>query len=226
MVVVSHVLPQVLAAKLHDFFSFCGAVTSVTLLGPENGLGRYSVEFELAKAAQTALLLDEAELAGVPIRVAGLTEAAPPEPASSGALTGDILQEEKPKAAILAQLLAKGYVLSDDLIARAVKVDAEKGYSARFRAFVAELEKYVGLDDPNSRASAGYSAAQSTVASWSEREWPNLQFYFDKAALHPRVHSYYQLLQKEVADVHQEANRLYALAKAQDPAPAAAPAPI
>lgn len=170
-VTVSHVSKSVAAPKLKEFFAFCGVIRLVDELGAdENGYNKYRVNFELEKALSTALLLNDAELDSVPIVVK--EESLPSyddlpdkqegagdhkiqslslEKADAATITGDsdyddILQEEKPKLAILAQLLALGYLLSDDLINRAVKFDNEKGYTTKFKSFLTDLDqKYVVL---------------------------------------------------------------------------------
>lgn len=247
-VTVSHVSKSVAAPKLKEFFAFCGVIRLVDELGAdENGYNKYRVNFELEKALSTALLLNDAELDSVPIVVK--EESLPSyddlpdkqegagdhkiqslslEKADAATITGDsdyddILQEEKPKLAILAQLLALGYLLSDDLINRAVKFDNEKGYTTKFKSFLTDLDqKYVGSQEPGSHANRGLNKAQEQFntlhlsfqgLSYQQK----LQYYFDKASSHPfgaKVHEFYKQISKEVQDVHREAKRLYELKKA------------
>lgn len=62
----------------------------------------------------------------------------------------DVEQEEKPKYAILAQLLADGYVLSDPIIERGLEFDKKNGVSQRFQSFISSLDKkYVHCKIPN-----------------------------------------------------------------------------
>lgn len=244
-VIVSHVPKSVSLAKLKEFFAFCGVIKLVDELGADsNGYLKYQVNFELEKALSTALLLNDAELDSVPIAV---HEETPPSYASipdkrevddnkiqsqdaadNATITGDkeyddILQEEKPKLAILAQLLALGYLVSDDLIRRAVKFDNEKGYTSKFKSFLTDLDqKYVGSQEPGTTANKGLNKAQSKFASLQQSfqglsYQQKLQHYFDKASNHPfgiKVHDFYKLLSKEVQDVHAEAKRLYELKRA------------
>lgn len=165
MSVVVKVGDTVPKAKVAEFFAFCGAIQSIEELS-ENGR-QFRIEFVLHKAVSTAVLLDGAELDSSPISVTEETpppyteESEPPEDnkvQQNDTLTGDesydgILQEEKPKVAILAQLLAKGYTFSDALIQKGVDFDKEKGYSALLKLFVSGVDKkYIGVQDPNSYA--------------------------------------------------------------------------
>ncbi|KAF3987991.1 hypothetical protein FT663_04218 [Candidozyma haemuli var. vulneris] len=247
-VTVSHVSKSVAAPKLKEFFAFCGVIRSVDELGAdENGYNKYRVNFESEKALSTALLLNDAELDSVPIVVkeeslpsyddlpdkqegAGdhKIQSSSSEKADAATITGDsdyddISQEEKPKSAILAQLLASGYSLSDDLINRAVKFDNEKGYTTKFKSFLTDLDqKYVGSQEPGSHANRGLNKAQEQFntlhSSFQGSSYQQkLQYYFDKASSHPfgaKVHEFYKQISKEVQDVHREAKRLYELKKA------------
>ncbi|KAM9917878.1 hypothetical protein OXX59_009050, partial [Metschnikowia pulcherrima] len=65
-VTVSNVSPAVDLYKLQEFFSFCGNVRSIDELDTDaKGHKSYQVNFTSAKAVETALLLNEAELENV-----------------------------------------------------------------------------------------------------------------------------------------------------------------
>lgn len=239
-VTVSHVPNSVSAAKLQEFFAFCGLIESVKPLGPDgDGFSAYRVSFTLEKALSTALLLNEAELDNVEINVS--EDSLPPYSASSNATgvsenkeytdnkvqhdsisTGDLSyddvpQEEKPKLAIFAQILASGYNLSDKVIDKAVTIDQRNGFSTKFKNFLTNLDsKYFHTDDPQSSSAQGIEKAQNLLNSLSEtfqklKYLQALQGYFDKASSSPygaKVHSFYKQVSKEVKDVHEEAKRL------------------
>ncbi|KAI5967205.1 hypothetical protein CANMA_003262 [Candida margitis] len=56
--------------------------------------------------------------------------------------TADIDQEYKPKTVILAEIIAGGYDLADDIIERGAKFDKRYGVSARFQNFIDSLNDY------------------------------------------------------------------------------------
>lgn len=246
-VTVSHVPTTVSAEKLQEFFAFCGTINSVNDIGPD-GLGyhKFQVNFASEKALSTAVLLNEAELDGVAISVstdslpsyaevphkeAGAVASGATEDYKTQDLTrtgdesyDDISQEEKPKLAILAQLLALGYKVSDDLIAKAVEIDNLKGISTKFTSFLSSLDKrFLHSLDPESTTSKNFNKAQNLFGSLSSQIQNNsytqrLQHYFDRASASPygmKVNDFYKLVTKEVKDVHLEATRLYNLKKAE-----------
>ena len=251
-VIVSNVPKSVSANKVEEFFAFCGSISFVNEVGKtSNGLNSFQVVFSSEKALDTALLLNDAELDGQPITV---TEEKLPEYGdapkkkvddfkvqSESTKTGDnhyddISQEEKPKLAILAQLLASGYQLSDELIDRAITIDKEQGISNKFKTFLSDLDsKYLHTQDPDSNTSKNINKAQYLLNSFasSVAKLPylqKLQHYFDKASAHPygiKISQFYEQVAREVKDVHAEATRLYNLKKADgEGQPLSAPAPV
>lgn len=243
-VTVSNVSPAVDLYKLQEFFSFCGNVRSIDELDTDaKGHKSYQVNFTLAKAVETALLLNEAELENVSVKVTKSTLPTYQEAAKSGEetahdeklskrddaiITGDdsyddISQEEKPKLAILAQLLASGYKVSDNLIDKAITIDKEQGISAKFKSFLTGLDnKYLHTQDPESAAAKNLNKAQSLLSSLTNLVQKSsylqkLQHYFEKASSSPygaKVHDFYKQVSSEVADVHKEATRLLEIKKA------------
>ncbi|WPK27191.1 hypothetical protein PUMCH_004568 [Australozyma saopauloensis] len=232
-VIVTNVDPTVSSAKVKELFSFCGKIEAVE----QKKTGTFEVKFQLEKALETALLLNDAELESSVINVA---RADPPsyDSTSSVGNTGldkkvqeenasedDILQEDKPKLAVLAQLLASGYKISDDLIANAIKFDQERGISSLFMKFINDLDnKFLHTSNPESTASKNIELANNVLGDLSNKVTSfaylrDVQNYIDKAAATPsglRIHRFYKDVTKEIKDVHLEANRLYELKKGRE----------
>lgn len=238
-VIVSNVGSSVLSKQVEELFSFCGKIVSVNQLGP----GSFEVQFQLSKAVDTALLLHNAELKDSVISV---TTDTPPvysdysdneqQLADNKQQLGDldnrdqnvnkdINQEEKPKVAVLAQLLASGYKLSDSLIAKAIDFDKERGISKSFLSFLDNLDaEYIHSKDPESAASKSYAQANVVYSDLTRKldDFANLrdvQNYLDKAAASKgglKIHHFYKNVAREIKEVHQEANRLYSLQKSQN----------
>lgn len=226
-VIVSKVNPLVSTEKIKELFSFCGAIENVTQLAPD----QFEVLFQLTKALETALLLNEAELEDSVISVS--TKDSFPEKDTLALSLGaqaypeneDINQEEKPKLAVLAQLLASGYKISDSLIEKAIAFDKEKGLSQSFLAFINDLDaKYIHTQDPESTALKNMEKANAALGDITSRlnTFANLrdvQNYLDKAAASSsglKIHQFYKNVTQEIMEVHQEANRLYLLQKEQE----------
>lgn len=240
-VVVSNVPQAVTEERLKEFFSFCGMVRGIKKVSTENGFSKYIVSFELEKALSTALLLNDAQLDDAEIKVSESDQPPPYEKGDAKVVDGDhkiqenqdtgnkrsddVEQEEKPKYAIMAQLLASGYTISDNLIQRAIDFDHDKGYSSKFRSWLNSIDqKYIHTDEPDSPANKGLSKAQVALndlsqnfnnSSYNQR----LHYYLEKAANHPygvKIHDFYNHLAQDVKEVHNEARRLAELNK-QEP---------
>lgn len=250
-ITASHIPKSVTTAKLTDFFSFCGKIKAINPIhSTDEKFQSVEVIFESEKALQTALLLNDAELDGVAIQVAQTKSGLPLySAATSGSSTtaaaaaatasgdhkvqtdathtgddeyDDVSQEEKPKYAIMAQLLSSGYVVSDKLIDGAIKADAEKGYSTKFLSFLDKLDKkYVHSQQPESTANKTIEQASSKLTEWTNAfnkssYRTKLDHYYDQAAAHPygkTVSSFYKTLAKDATAVHNEARRLAELKK-------------
>lgn len=238
-IIASNIPITVSLDKLHEFFSFCGAIKSITPLDKLGMSQEVEVKFESEKALSTALLLNEAELNGTPIHVKEVKKDEPPaysegshvaesdNKVQDATKTGDetyddISQEEKPKYAIMAQLLAGGYSLSDKVIEKSIKIDKENGISTKFKDFLTNLDsKYIHSSDPDSSASKNISAAQAKLGelqnSFAQSKYQEkLSSYFQKASNLPygiKVHDFYKNLANDVKEVHEEALRLKGLKK-------------
>lgn len=238
LIIVSHVPTTVSKEKLENFFSFCGQVSLVTKISLEDKFASYEVSFTLPKALLTALLLNDAELDGVPIQVKendglGLPsydELSAKEVSDNKVQTetgdklyDDVVQEEKPKYAIMAQLLANGYIVGDQVIQHAIQEDKKNGYLQKFKTFLTNLdEKYIHSQDPNSTAGKAVSDAQSSLEStWSSLQskyGPQISQYLEKAAASPygvKVNDFYKQVAADVQAVYKEAERLVELKKQQ-----------
>lgn len=53
-------------------------------------------------------------------------------------------QTDKPRAGIAAEYLAKGYVLSDSILQRAIDIDQKQGISSRFLTYLKQIDTSVG----------------------------------------------------------------------------------
>lgn len=239
-VIASNIPTQVTPAKVREFFSFCGKITDLVELENDGKVKKYEVIFQSPKAVSTALLLNDAELDNTFIRVdevKEITDGGNASATTGGAATGgattsttggssgdailtgdktydDVDQEDKPKYAILAQLLADGYVVSDSIIERGAEFDKKNGISEKFNNFIKGLdEKYVHSADPNSAVNQQIEKATDSYNKSS------LKKYFDDAAdsaLGRRIVQYYKNFSNDVKDVHAEAVRLAKIKKEKE----------
>ena len=53
-------------------------------------------------------------------------------------------QSDKPRAGIVAEYLARGYTLSDQILQRAIELDRQRGISQRFLGYIHSLDSSLG----------------------------------------------------------------------------------
>lgn len=126
---VSNIAPTTSEKEVRDFFSFCGKITNLILTPSSGAPGATlsaTVTYERDTAAKTALLLDGTKLGPNPVQVQATHSL--DEIASGHIASGDadapnfgtpeehLRQDDKPRAAILAEYLSQGYVIGDNAL--------------------------------------------------------------------------------------------------------------
>jgi len=212
---VSNLSPSTTQEHLHEFFSFCGKISSI-----EHDVTKQTatVHFEKSSAAKTALMLNGGSLDGATLTVTSEKEHVDERPTSAGA-EGQFEQSDKPRAAIAAEYLAKGYQLHDHILQRAIELDNKHGISSRFLNYMKSLdntlgEKVVGHDKTIS-AHVQEKVAQATqqAKALDEQKGYSKQAsdYYTRAVSSPwgqTVFQFYTSTSKQVLDIHAEAKRL------------------
>lgn len=120
----------------------------------------------------------------------------------------DIAQEDKPRSRIVAEYLAHGYVISDKAIERAIQFDQQNGVSNRFMTALSQFDTKYKVSEKAQGADQKYG-----VSERAGQAWRGFGSYFDKVAGTPtgqKVRSFYDVGQKQVLDVHNEAKHLAA----------------
>lgn len=64
--------------------------------------------------------------------------------AGSTTPTNSVGQEDKPRTAIVAEILAHGYHVSDEVTSRAIALDNQHGLSDRFKSYLSQLDRQLG----------------------------------------------------------------------------------
>lgn len=228
-VIASNISATTPEAKISEFFSFCGKIKQLKVVDKTDKTQTLEIEFEKSTAISTALLLNGAEFEGSQVEVVlpdGSSETVSKEDESElkdG--DDDIDQESKPKSAVIAELLASGYVLQSSLVDKAVKFDQEKGITERFRSWITNMEQKYHIQDKNKQiadqTSNLYEQANDTLGL--EKHWNNgvrtFSSYFDSLKTDNKygsqVHDFYTNVTKDAKAVNDEALRLAGLKKKQ-----------
>ncbi|KAF2167939.1 hypothetical protein M409DRAFT_22084 [Zasmidium cellare ATCC 36951] len=222
---VKGISSQTSEKEVRDFFSFCGKIQSLSVTPESSDSGATqsaAVTFEKETAAKTALLLDNTQLGPAQVHVSsaqnldqiagGKTAGSADEPSKE-----DIAQEDKPRARVAAEMLAHGYVLSDQAIQRALALDQQHGISSRFQTALTQFDQKFKVTERAQQADKSYG-----VSARADAGWRGLNSYFEKALGTPtgqRVRAFYEQGQKQVLDVHNEAKHLAALRQGKDGKP-------
>lgn len=206
---VTNVAGSTSDSEIKDFFSFCGKISDVKVTS-EGESKTIDVVFEKETAAKTALLLNNTQLGPNYISVTSASgdngDDGSHYTKNNNRDTDEITQEEKPRARILAEYLAHGYVVGDAAIQRALELDSTHGVSSRFLATINSLDhKYHASDRAKATDQTyGLSSRASTFLT-------GLSSYFEKATNTPtgrKIVQFYEGGQKQVQEVHAEARRL------------------
>lgn len=153
LVIVSNISSQATEKIVKDFFLFCGNIKAFEMQNADDGQSKVAlVLFERESAAKTAAVLSNALIVDSQITVKpyfttepGSSPAPSPTAASlpeeSDRAAGQPLrQEEKPKASIVAELLASGYTISDQVVERAKEFDGKYHVTGRVQAAIVQAK--------------------------------------------------------------------------------------
>lgn len=108
-------------------------------------------------------------------------------------------------------MLAHGYVVAEQGLAKAISLDEQHGISARFVSTLKQLDERTHATDHARAADASYGLTQRASSLLT-----GLGSYFEKAKDTPtgkRLVDFYTTSQRQVQDIHNEARRLAELKK-------------
>ncbi len=170
-----------------------------------------TVTFEKETAAKTALLLDNTQLGSSQVHVSSAASlddlgAKSSDDTEAGKDDSEVRQEDKPRSRIIAEYLAHGYTISDNVIERAIQVDKQHGISARFTAALKEFDSRLHATERAQAVDNKYGVTDRAVGAWR-----GLSSYFERALGTPtgqRLRKFYEDGNKQVVDVHNEARHL------------------
>jgi len=128
LIIVNNISEDASEKTVKDFFLFCGKIVEFELQ-KEGDRQVALVLFERESAAKTACMLTNAMIVNSQISVKPYFE----ETSDSGDHTS---QENKPKVTVLAEILAAGYTLQDQIIEKGLEIDAKYGFVGRIQAYV------------------------------------------------------------------------------------------
>ncbi|KAK8200119.1 actin cytoskeleton protein, partial [Phyllosticta capitalensis] len=211
---VENISAQTSEKEIRDFFSFCGKISHLSVTQTAEGTQSATVTFEKETAAKTALLLDNTQLGSAQVKVSStknIDEIAGGKAGEESPKEDSIEQEDKPRARIIAEYLAHGYVVSDRAIEKALELDQKQGLSSRFTSALTNFDTKFKASERAQTIDSKYKVTEKANAGWR-----SLNSYFDKALGTPtgqKLRQFYDQGSKQVIDVHNEARHLANLKK-------------
>jgi len=211
-IIVSNISASASEKSVKDFFLFCGRIKEFELIKKASSDQQTAyITFERDTAAKTALMLTNAVIGESQIKVSLADDGSSSDEAPEH--DGYLSQEDKPKAAIFAEILSAGYQLHDHILERGVAFDAQYGLSNKFKQYLAQLQdqlkvlndkykvtdrvaeldqKYHVQDNVKRVASQAQDKANSALSTSTGK----------------RLQEFYLSTSKVVTDVHCEARRI------------------
>ncbi|EPB86692.1 hypothetical protein HMPREF1544_06478 [Mucor circinelloides 1006PhL] len=164
-VIVKNISAQSSEKTVKEFFLFCGKISEFELTMDDDEIHQVAlIHFERESAAKTATLLsnaliDDCHILATPYfessaASASNTNAAAPateekEIAENDANTA--AQESKAKSRIVAEMLANGYILQDQVVAKGLEYDSKYSLSSRLTSYFTTLTSNVKQIDEKYR---------------------------------------------------------------------------
>ncbi|CAO3598591.1 unnamed protein product [Absidia cylindrospora] len=136
-----------------EFFLFCGKIKEFELLKDDDETHQVAlVNFERESAAKTASLLSSALIDNEHITVSPYFESAIPAETEKEGDTHEISsQEAKSKARIAAEILANGYLLQDQIVAKGLEYDGKYNVTSRLTGYLNYFQNNVKQFDEKYR---------------------------------------------------------------------------
>ncbi|KAG2189281.1 hypothetical protein INT44_004423 [Umbelopsis vinacea] len=195
-----------------DFFEFCGKIKSFELQPSVDGKHQEAlIVFERESAAKTAVLLSNALIDESHITVESYFPSTT-EPSSTHH-DDDASQESKPKSNIMAEILASGYVLTDNVVAKGVEFDSKYAFTKRIQDYLAKLtstaqqldDKYKVSDKATEVDSKlGIQQRTKTAGETAQTKAQELM----QTETGQKVQTFADQIMQQVGAVHREALRL------------------
>ncbi|KAI8070140.1 hypothetical protein BDF21DRAFT_366686 [Thamnidium elegans] len=151
-VIVKNISAQSSEKTVREFFLFCGKITEFELITDDDNEHQVAlIHFERDSAAKTATLLSNALIDDCHIVATPYFESTTSEEKENVEDNSTSSQESKPKSRIAAEILANGYILQDQVVAKGLEYDAKYSFSSRLTGYFTTLTSNVKSIDEKYR---------------------------------------------------------------------------
>lgn len=217
-VIVTDISDKATEKTVKDFFLFCGKIKEFELIKDESSDKQIAyVTFERDTAAKTALMLTNAVIGDSQITVKSADDKNSLEGCDETSDGTMIRQEDKPKGAIFAEILASGYSLQDAIIEKGVEFDAKYGVSSVLKQYLAQVQANLKSLDQKYQVSETVTTRATDINN-KYSVYDNAKKVIDQA--HDKVNNFLETstgkmitdylfnTQKQVADVQTMARKI------------------
>ncbi|KAI9365805.1 hypothetical protein BD770DRAFT_433243 [Pilaira anomala] len=155
-VIVKNISAQSSEKTVKEFFLFCGKITEFELITDDDNEHQVAlIHFERESAAKTATLLsnaliDECHIVATPY-FESTTSTEEKEVSDNEDQATATTQESKAKSRIAAEILANGYILQDQVVAKGLEYDSKYSLSTRLTGYFTALTSNVKSIDEKYR---------------------------------------------------------------------------
>ncbi|KAI3408475.1 RRM domain-containing protein [Psidium guajava] len=166
---VSNISPNVTDHDIREFFSFSGNIQYVEMRRESESSQFAYVNFKEAQGADTAMLLSGATIADLCVSITPVDdyhlppEALPSTPEKSQTIGGDAIKKAED---VVSSMLARGFVLGKDAIARAKALDEQHNLTSSASTTVASISSKIGFGE---KLGAGTTMVAGKVKEMDEK---------------------------------------------------------
>ncbi|ORZ21634.1 hypothetical protein BCR42DRAFT_407973 [Absidia repens] len=195
-----------------EFFLFCGKIKEFEMQFDDDDTSQTAlIHFEHEEAAKTASLLsnaliDESHISASPYYSSSISF---DDKTSDDDTEGSISQESKLKTSIIAEILANGYNLQDQVVAKGLEYDHQYHFSTKLSGYLTALQYNVKQFDEHYRI---WDKAVEMDQKFKIQEKMELAMKKAQEALNTptgqKIHDLANQTMSHIAAVHYEAKRI------------------
>ncbi|KAI8341218.1 hypothetical protein BC941DRAFT_510428 [Chlamydoabsidia padenii] len=211
-ILVNNISLQSSDKTVKEFFLFCGKIKEFEMQIDEDGASQVAlINFERDSAARTASLLshaliDESHISASPYYSSTFSF---DDKASDDGSETSMSQEAKPKSRIVAEILANGYILQDQVVAKGLQYDHQYRFSSKLAGYLTTLQSNVKQFDEHYRI---WDKAVEMDQKFKIQEKMEMALKKAQEALNTptgqKIHGLANQTMAHIAAVHYEAKRI------------------
>ncbi|KAI9304552.1 hypothetical protein BJ944DRAFT_266668 [Cunninghamella echinulata] len=213
LIKVTNISNKTKEQPLRDFFNFCGKIKDLSLEPDGEDNQKALVLFETAKGAQTALLLSNALVDERHLDISLYFEDLSIDEKEKGehvATSEQQDQESKPVSNIMTEILAAGYQLSDQVLAKGIAFDHKFGVREKVEHYYEQIRKNLQQLDQQYHVSEKATDVEQKIGFYEkQKQLTDLaNEWFQSNPTGQKVSNLITLFAQQISDLNAEAKRI------------------